>query len=195
VTRHRTRQGTGPLSCKAAIFLDIPQGLRCACRPLRIRRARLGWQGAGSSQTQATTRGPQSPLTRGRRKRRKTTAKIAAAPRVGLAKLWSARRDVSATDDARSHSDVGRIHCHAHRRGDHSLPRHHSGAGCRTEPSTEGLQLVRRVAEGLLGRPLAVEDLGWSQVSLALKATGRESLSARDRTVLGPLADCFPLFD
>jgi len=61
-------------------------------------------------------------------------------------------------------------------------------------PKPEGLQLVRRVAEGLLGGQLPVDDLDWSPASLALKATGREALTVSDRAVLGQLADRFPVF-
>ena len=57
---------------------------------------------------------------------------------------------------------------------------------------TEGLRLVRRVVDGLLAGQLPVDAPGWSPVSLALRATGREPLTV-DLAVLGQLAERLPV--
>ena len=61
----------------------------------------------------------------------------------------------------------------------------------RPGPSAAPLAEVRRVLEGLLGAPLPG---AWGDATAALRGTGREQLTAADRTALGPLADRFPLF-
>ena len=61
----------------------------------------------------------------------------------------------------------------------------------------EGLRLVGRVVDGLLAGQLPVDGPGWSPVSLALKATGRETLTvdlAVLLAVLGQLAERLPVF-
>ena len=58
-------------------------------------------------------------------------------------------------------------------------------------PDPVSLTLVRRVLEGLLGRPLPAN---WGDASAAVKGTGRVPLTDEDRMVLGPLADRVPLF-
>jgi hypothetical protein len=60
----------------------------------------------------------------------------------------------------------------------------------RPGPGAEPLAEVRRVLEGLLGRPLP----GWDDVTAARRGTGREPLTAEDRTELGDGATAFPLF-
>ena len=61
----------------------------------------------------------------------------------------------------------------------------------RPGPAAEPLAEVRRVLEGLLGRPLPTD---WDDVTAARRGTGREPLSAADRAELGAVADAFPLF-
>jgi uncharacterized protein (TIGR03083 family) len=58
-------------------------------------------------------------------------------------------------------------------------------------PSAGPLRVVRETLDGLLGEPL---PLAWDDVTYARAGTGRTSLSASDRTALGPLAERFPLF-
>lgn len=58
-------------------------------------------------------------------------------------------------------------------------------------PSLEGLALVRRTLDGLLGRPAPAS---WDDTRYALVGTGRAALSAAEREALGPYADRFPLF-
>jgi uncharacterized protein (TIGR03083 family) len=58
-------------------------------------------------------------------------------------------------------------------------------------PDPASLALVRRVLDGLLGRPVPT---GWDDRTYALKGTGRLPLTEQERTKLGPLADQFPLF-
>jgi uncharacterized protein (TIGR03083 family) len=58
-------------------------------------------------------------------------------------------------------------------------------------PQPAPLALVRRVLDGLLGRPVPVS---WDDRTYALKGTGREPLTGEERRQLGPLADQFPLF-
>jgi hypothetical protein len=53
------------------------------------------------------------------------------------------------------------------------------------------LALVRRVLDGLLGRPLPAS---WDDASAAVKGTGRAALTDEDRALLGPLAERVPLF-
>jgi Mycothiol maleylpyruvate isomerase N-terminal domain len=52
------------------------------------------------------------------------------------------------------------------------------------------LALVRNVLEALAGHPLPA---GWDDVTCALKATGRLTVSAQDSAALGPLAGRLPL--
>ena len=61
----------------------------------------------------------------------------------------------------------------------------------RPGPAAEPLAEVRRVLEGLLGRPLPA---GWDDGTAARRGTGREPLSAADRDELGAAAGAFPLF-
>lgn len=61
----------------------------------------------------------------------------------------------------------------------------------RPGPAAAPLAEVRRVLEGLLGRPLPA---GWDDVTAARRGTGREPLSAADRAELGAAAEAFPLF-
>jgi Mycothiol maleylpyruvate isomerase N-terminal domain len=58
-------------------------------------------------------------------------------------------------------------------------------------PAAEPLAEVRRVLDGLLGRPLPG---GWDDVTAARRGTGREALTAEDRAELGAAAGAFPLF-
>jgi uncharacterized protein (TIGR03083 family) len=58
-------------------------------------------------------------------------------------------------------------------------------------PDERPLKLVRRTIEGLLGEPVGI---GWDDATFALKATGREPLSATERSALGELTDRFPAF-
>jgi len=57
-------------------------------------------------------------------------------------------------------------------------------------PATSGLREVRRVLDGLLGRP---EPVGWDDVRYALAATGRVELTALEREQLGADAERLPL--
>ena len=61
----------------------------------------------------------------------------------------------------------------------------------RPGPAGEPLAEVRRVLEGLLGQLL---PSGWDDVTAARRGTGREALTAADRTGLGAAAESFPLF-
>jgi hypothetical protein len=61
----------------------------------------------------------------------------------------------------------------------------------RPGPAAAPLAEVRRVLEGLLGRPLPP---GWDDVTAARRGTGREPLTDGDRSELGAAADAFPLF-
>ena len=61
----------------------------------------------------------------------------------------------------------------------------------RPGPSAAPLAEVRRVLEGLLGRPLPVS---WDDVTAARRGTGREPLTADDRAELGESVTAFPLF-
>ena len=61
----------------------------------------------------------------------------------------------------------------------------------RPGPSADALGEVRRVLEGLLGRPLPA---GWDDVTAARRGTGRELLTDTDRIELGDGAGAFPLF-
>jgi uncharacterized protein (TIGR03083 family) len=58
-------------------------------------------------------------------------------------------------------------------------------------PDPASLALVRRVLDGLLGRP---EPAGWDDRTYALKGTGRLPLTEQERVLFGPLADRLPLF-
>jgi uncharacterized protein (TIGR03083 family) len=58
-------------------------------------------------------------------------------------------------------------------------------------PDEGPLKLVRRTLEGLLGEPAGI---GWDDATFALKATGREPLSATELSALGERADRFPAF-
>jgi len=61
----------------------------------------------------------------------------------------------------------------------------------RPGPASGPLAEVRRVLEGLLGRPLPVN---WDDATAARRGTGRELLSDADRAELGDDAGAFPLF-
>lgn len=61
----------------------------------------------------------------------------------------------------------------------------------RPGPGAAPLAEVRRVLEGLLGRPLPA---GWDDVTAARRGTGREPLSAADRDELATAVAAFPLF-
>jgi hypothetical protein len=61
----------------------------------------------------------------------------------------------------------------------------------RPGPAAAPLAEVRRVLEGLLGRPLPAD---WDDVTAARRGTGREPLSAADRDELADAAAAFPLF-
>ena len=50
---------------------------------------------------------------------------------------------------------------------------------------------MRRVLDGLLGTPLPGD---WDDRTCALKGTGREPVTADERSALGALADRLPLF-
>jgi len=58
-------------------------------------------------------------------------------------------------------------------------------------PDAASLALVRRVLDGLLGTPMPG---GWDDRTYALKGTGREAVTAGERSALGALADRLPLF-
>jgi uncharacterized protein (TIGR03083 family) len=58
-------------------------------------------------------------------------------------------------------------------------------------PDAASLALVRRVLDGLLGTPLPGD---WDDRTCALKGTGREALTAAERSALGARADRLPLF-
>ena len=58
-------------------------------------------------------------------------------------------------------------------------------------PDPASLALVRRVLDGLLGRPLPAS---WDDACAAVKGTGRVPLTEEDRVLLGPLAGRVPLF-
>ena len=61
----------------------------------------------------------------------------------------------------------------------------------RPGPAAGPLAEVRRVLDGLLGRPLPES---WDDVTAARRGTGREPLIPSDRTELGDAVDAFPLF-
>jgi hypothetical protein len=61
----------------------------------------------------------------------------------------------------------------------------------RPGPAPEPLAEVRRVLDGLLGRPVPE---GWDDVTAARRGTGREPLTDADRAELGDDAGAFPLF-
>ncbi|WP_206340065.1 maleylpyruvate isomerase N-terminal domain-containing protein [Blastococcus litoris] len=61
----------------------------------------------------------------------------------------------------------------------------------RPGPAPGPLAEVRRVLEGLLGRPL---PQGWDDGTAARRGTGREPLTTADRAELGGAAADFPLF-
>jgi hypothetical protein len=56
--------------------------------------------------------------------------------------------------------------------------------------SGPGLAVTRETLDGILGQPVPAD---WDDVTYALKATGRTSLTDGDRARLGPLAASFPL--
>ena len=58
-------------------------------------------------------------------------------------------------------------------------------------PDAASLELVRRVLDGLLGTSLPGD---WDDLTCALKGTGREPVTAQERSALGALADRLPLF-
>ena len=58
-------------------------------------------------------------------------------------------------------------------------------------PDAASLALVRRVLDGLLGTSLPGD---WDDLTCALKGTGREPVTAQERSALGALADRLPLF-
>jgi hypothetical protein len=58
-------------------------------------------------------------------------------------------------------------------------------------PDAAGLALVRRVLDGLLGTPIPG---GWDDRTYALKGTGREEVTAQERSAFGPPAGRLPLF-
>jgi uncharacterized protein (TIGR03083 family) len=58
-------------------------------------------------------------------------------------------------------------------------------------PDAASLALVRRVLDGLLGTPI---PSAWDDRTYALKGTGRDAVTADDRSALGALADRLPLF-
>jgi uncharacterized protein (TIGR03083 family) len=58
-------------------------------------------------------------------------------------------------------------------------------------PDAASLALVRRVLDGLLGTPMPGD---WDDLTCALKGTGREVITADDRSALGALAGRLPLF-
>jgi hypothetical protein len=61
----------------------------------------------------------------------------------------------------------------------------------RPGPAAAPLAEVRRVLEGLYGRPLPAR---WDDVTAARRGTGREPLTIADRAELGDDVDAFPLF-
>ena len=61
----------------------------------------------------------------------------------------------------------------------------------RPGPAAGALAEVRRVLEGLLGRPLPTR---WDDATAARRGTGRDPLTAEDRAELGASAAAFPLF-
>ena len=61
----------------------------------------------------------------------------------------------------------------------------------RPGPAAGPLAEVRRVLDGLLGRPLPES---WDDVTAARRGTGREPLTDDDRAELGSAAAAFPLF-
>jgi len=62
------------------------------------------------------------------------------------------------------------------------------------EPWTtaEGADVTIKVLQGLLG-PELPEELGWDELTFIDKGTGRAELTTEERTVLGRLAERFPL--
>jgi uncharacterized protein (TIGR03083 family) len=58
-------------------------------------------------------------------------------------------------------------------------------------PEPTGLALVRRTLDGLAGGRV---DVGWDDVTYALKGTGRSPLSPHESKQLGAVANAFPLF-
>jgi hypothetical protein len=61
----------------------------------------------------------------------------------------------------------------------------------RPGPAQAPLAEVRRILEGLLGRPLPP---GWDDATAARRGTGRQQLSDSDRAELGDDTGAFPLF-
>jgi uncharacterized protein (TIGR03083 family) len=57
-------------------------------------------------------------------------------------------------------------------------------------PDADGLAVVRRTLDGLLGAPVKA---GWTDQEYALKGTGRVALSEADRAALGAQAGALPL--
>lgn len=60
-----------------------------------------------------------------------------------------------------------------------------------SESGAAPLALTRQVLDALAGDPLPDS---WDDVTCALKGTGRLPITPADRTILGPVADHFPLF-
>jgi uncharacterized protein (TIGR03083 family) len=63
--------------------------------------------------------------------------------------------------------------------------------GLEPDPSRECLEAVGDVLRGILGADL--RPMGMDDVRFALTGTGRASLTDTERSMLGPLADSFPL--
>jgi uncharacterized protein (TIGR03083 family) len=57
-------------------------------------------------------------------------------------------------------------------------------------PGGDGLAVVRRTLDGILGGPVPTD---WDDATYALKGTGRAALTAADRARLGTGSDRFPL--
>jgi uncharacterized protein (TIGR03083 family) len=56
----------------------------------------------------------------------------------------------------------------------------------------EGLEITNAILRGLLGADLP-RELGWDEVTLMEKGSGRGELTAEERKILGSLAETFPL--
>ena len=74
--------------------------------------------------------------------------------------------------------------------GIHTMDLRHA-LGLAPDPSPEGLEVVCDVLRGLLGADL--RPLGVDEIHFALAGTGREELTPNERSLVGPLADSFPL--